>query len=247
MDYKTIIYEKKDRVAIIRLNRPDRKNAMSRQMSAEIKRAFEEAEQEPEVGAVVLTGGPDCFCAGADLKEVDASASGDEPIEPGMGEKIRYLAKPTIAAIGGYCIAGGIEIALDCDIRIASEEALIADRHTKMGLLGIGVGLAALPRLIGPGLAKELIFTGDFIDIKEAYRIGLVNHVYPKDEFIDEAIALAQKIASNPPETLRMAKKAIEIGLQMSRSEAMRHAEICNDELKASAEYKDRVAKFVKK
>jgi enoyl-CoA hydratase len=247
MDYATIIFEKKERVAIITLNRPEKKNAMNRQMSGELIKAFDEAETDSDIRAVVLTGGPDCFCAGADLAEVQSSKSGEPPIEPGMGEKIRYLSKPTIAAIGGYCIAGGLEIALGCDIRIASEEAKIADRHIKMGFLGVGGGIVLLPRLVGMGMGKELIFTGDFIDSKEAYRIGLVNHIYPNDKFINEAFEMAKRITKNPPMALKLSKRAIDVGLQMNESEAMRYSAIYNDELRASSEFKEQVTKFKKK
>lgn len=213
MDYTTILIEKKEQVAVITLNRPEKKNALNRQMSRELIDVFGKVETDEDVKAVVLTGGPDCFCAGADLSEVQASESGEPPVEPGMGEKIRYLTKPTIAAIGGYCVAGGLEIAMRCDIRIASEEVKMGDGHIKMGLLGLGGGVVALPRLVGEGMAKELIFTGDFINAGEAYRIGLVNHVYPRDEFINEAIDLAKKIAKNPPTALKFTKRAIDVGL----------------------------------
>jgi enoyl-CoA hydratase len=246
MDYTTILFEKKEQVVIITLNRPEKKNAINRQMSRELINAFDKAEMDGDIKAVVLTGGPDCFCAGADLSEVQASDSGEPPVEPGMGEKIRYLPKPTIAAIGGYCIAGGLEVAMRCDIRLASEEAKIGDSHIKMGLLGLGGGVVALPRLVGEGMAKELIFTGDLIDSKEAYRIGLVNHVYPKDKFINEAFELAKRIAKNPPTALKLSKRAIDIGLQMDESEAMRYSVIFSDEVRASSEFKERVAKFLK-
>jgi enoyl-CoA hydratase len=246
MDYTTILFEKKEQVVIITLNRPEKKNAINRQMSRELINAFDKAEMDGDIKAVVLTGGPDCFCAGADLSEVQASDSGEPPVEPGMGEKIRYLPKPTIAAIGGYCIAGGLEVAMRCDIRLASEEAKIGDGHIKMGLLGLGGSVVALPRLVGEGMAKELIFTGDLIDGKEAYRIGLVNHIYPKDKFINEAFELAKRIAKNPPTALKLSKRAIDIGLQMDESEAMRYSVIFSDEVRASSEFKERVAKFLK-
>ncbi len=246
MDYTTIVFEKKDQVVTITLNRPEKKNAINRQMSRELINAFDKAEIDRDIKVVVLTGGLDCFCAGADLSEVQTSDSGEPPVEPGMGEKIRYLPKPTIAAIGGYCVAGGLEIAMRCDIRIASEEAKIGDGHIKMGLLGLGGSVVVLPRLVGEGMAKELIFTGDLIDSKEAYRIGLVNHIYPKDKFIYEAFELAKRIAKNPPTALKLSKRAIDIGLQMDESEAMRYSVICSDEVRASSEFKERVAKFLK-
>jgi len=245
--YTTIIYEKKDGVAIITLNRPEKRNAINRQLSRELIQAFDEAEKDVDVGAVILTGGPECFCAGADLSEVQASESGEPPVEPGMMEKIRYLPKPTIAAISGHCVAGGLELAMACDIRIVSETARIGDGHIKMGLLGPAGGVAILPRLVGASMGKELVFTGDLINGNEACSIGLANHVYPKDKFLNEALKLAKRIAENPPTALRLSKRAIDVGLQMNENEALRYSALCQKEVLASAEFKERIAKFLKK
>ncbi len=246
MDYTTLIYEKKDGVAIITLNRPEKRNAINRQMSREIIKAADDAERDGGVGAVILTGGPKCFCAGADLAAVQEE-SGKPPLEPGMMEKIRDLPKPTIAAIGGPCVAGGLEMAMACDIRIASETARIGDGHIKMGLLGPAGGTARLPRLVGAGMGKELIFTGDLVNGAEACRIGLVNHVYPEDEFLNEALELGRRIAKNPPTALRISKRAIDVGLQMNEHESLHYSVICSNEVTASAEFRERVAQFLEK
>ena len=246
MDYTTLIYEKRDGVAIITLNRPEKRNAINLQMSREIINVADDAEQDGGVGAVVLTGGPKCFCAGADLADIQES-EGKPPLELGMMEKIRDLPKPTIAAIGGPCVAGGLEMAMACDIRIASETARIGDGHIKMGLLGPAGGTARLPRLVGAGMGKELIFTGDLVNGTEACRIGLVNHVYPEDEFLNEALELAQRITKNPPTALRISKRAIDVGLQMNEHESLHYSVICGNEVTASAEFKERVAQFLKK
>ncbi len=247
MSYTTIIYEKKDGVAVITLNRPEKRNAINLQLSRELMQALDEAEKDDEVRAVILTGGPKCFCAGADLAAVQASESGEPPIEPGMGEKIRDLPKPTIAAIGGPCVAGGLEIAMACDIRVASETARIGDGHIRMGLIGPGGGIARLPRLVGVSMGKELIFTGDLINGNEACRIGLVNHVYPEDNLLNEALELGRRIAKNPPTALRISKRAIDVGLQMNEFESLHHSVLCANEVTASAEFKERVAQFLKK
>jgi len=246
VDYTTLIYEKKDGVAIITLNRPEKRNAINRQMSREIIKAADDAERDGGVGAVILTGGPKCFCAGADLAAVQEE-SGKPPLEPGMMEKIRDLPKPTIAAIGGPCVAGGLEMAMACDIRIASETARIGDGHIKMGLLGPAGGTARLPRLVGAGMGKELIFTGDLVNGAEACRIGLVNHVYPEDEFLNEALELGRRIAKNPPTALRISKRAIDVGLQMNEHESLHYSVICSNEVTASAEFRERVAQFLEK
>ncbi len=247
MSYTTILYNKAEQVGTITLNRPEKKNAINLKLSRELMQALSDAEIDNEVAAVIITGGPDCFCAGADLGEVQASGSGDPPVDPGMMNKLKDFSKPLIAAIGGACVAGGLEIAMACDIRIASEIAKIGDGHIKMGLLGPAGGVVTLPRLVGIGMGKELIFSGDLINGNEACRIGLVNHVYPKEKFLAEANELAKRIARNPPNALRISKKAIDIGMQMDEHEALHYSELCGREVQASAEFKDRVAKFLKK
>lgn len=247
MTYTTILYEKKDGVAIITLNRPEKKNAINLVMSREIMQAFDTAAQDKEVGVAVFTGGPDCFCAGADLSAVQASGSGEPPVDPGMLDKIRDFPKPVIAAIGGHCIGGGLEMVMACDIRIAAETAKIGDGHIKMGLLGPAGGVAILPRIVGTGMGKELIYTGDLISGNEACRIGFVNHVYPRDKFIDEAVELAKRIAKNPPNALRLSKLAIDLGLQMNEHESLHYSLLLSNEARESGEFKERVAKFLKK
>lgn len=247
MSYTTILYDKKEGVATITLNRPEKKNAINLKLSRELMQALSEAESDNEVSAVIITGGPDSFCAGADLGDVQASASGEPPVDPGMMDKIKDFPKPLIAAIGGACVAGGLEIAMGCDIRVAAETAKIGDGHIKMGLLGPAGGIAILPRLVGIGMGKELIFTGDLINGNEAYRIGLVNHVYPKDRFIIEACELGKRIARNPASALKISKRAIDVGMQMDEHEALHYSALCSNEVLTSAEFKDRIAKFLKK
>jgi enoyl-CoA hydratase len=247
MDYQTILCEKKDHVATITLNRPEKKNAINLKLSRELMQALTEAEIDIEVGAVVITGGPDCFCAGADLGDVQASVSGEPPVDPGMIGKLKDFPKPLIAAIGGACVAGGLEIAMACDFRLAAETAKIGDGHIKMGLLGPAGAVVTLPRLVGPGMSKELIFTGDLISGNDAYRIGLVNHVYPKDKLLFEAGELARRITRNPLNALKISKRAINLGMQMNEYEALHYSELCRNEVQASSEFKERIAKFMKK
>jgi enoyl-CoA hydratase len=247
MSYTTILYNNAEQVATITLNRPEKKNAINLKLSKELMQALAEAETDNGISAVIITGGPDCFCAGADLGDVQASDKGEPPVDPGMMSKLKDFPKPLIAAIGGPCVAGGLEIAMACDIRIASETSRIGDGHIKMGLLGPAGGVVTLPRLVGSGMGKELIFTGDLINGNEAYRIGLVNHVYPKDKFLFEANELGKRIARNPPNALKISKKAINIGMQMDEYEALHYSELCGREVQASAEFKERIAKFLKK
>jgi enoyl-CoA hydratase/carnithine racemase len=245
VNYKTVIYEKSEGVAIITLNRPEKRNALSWELSSELTQAIQAAEKDDEVGAIVITGGPKAFSAGADLSQAVAKPS-DEPQRTGAGaiDKVADTPKPTIAAISGPCVAGGLALAVACDIRIASETARIGDGRIKMGLLG---GIPKLPRLIGVGMAKELTLTGDLIDGNEALRIGLVNHVYPEGIFLDKAFELAKRIAKNPPIAAKFTKRAFDTGLQMNEYEAAHYSSLCAKEMYASGEYKERIAAFLKK
>jgi enoyl-CoA hydratase len=248
MNLTTILYEKKDGVVVITLHRPERKNALSVELLRELPEAVAEAENDDEVAVVVLTGGPKAFSAGADVSQITPDG-----LPPGEGtgfgvwdafEKIKSVTKPTIAAIGGPCVAGGLLLAMGCDIRIASETARIGDGHIKIKVLG---DTAGIPRLIAPSLAKELIFTGDLVDGKEACRIGLVDHVYPEEQFIEEAMKLAQKMAAHGLTALRLNKKAISFGLTMSFEEAMRYSKECNAEMRATGAFKDGTGAFLEK
>jgi enoyl-CoA hydratase/carnithine racemase len=247
MDFTTILYEKTDGVAVITLNRPEKKNAINLKLSRELMQALTDADTDNAISAVIITGGPDCFCAGADLGDVQASATGEPPVDPGMTAKIKDFPKPLIGAIGGVCVAGGLEIAMMCDIRLAADTARIGDGHIKMGLLGPGGAVVTLPQLVGVGMSKELIYTGDLINGTECCRIGLVNHVYPKDKLLFEAKELAKRIARNPTNALKISKRAINLCLQLNEYEALHYSEYCSNEVKESPEFKERIAKFLKK
>ena len=250
MNYETVIYENKDGVAVITLNRPEKKNAISRQLSSELIAAIDEAEVDDEVKVVVLTGGPECFCAGADLSDVGGpkkQTGKPRPPEPVTIDKVRDFPKPIIAAISGPCVAGGLELALGCDILVASETARIGDGHIKMGLIGGGGAPTRITRLVGQLRAKELVLTGDLLDGNEAYRIGLVNHVYPKDTFMAEAMAMAQKMATFSSLALQLSKKTVDAAGDMDEYQSMRVTRIALTELLNSAEFKARIAAFLNK
>lgn len=245
MNYETIIFEKKGAVAIITLNRPQKRNAINEQMNKELFQAFGEVENDDQVKVMILTGGPECFSGGADLSEV-ASGPG-KPTGPNPFKLLADMTKPTIAAIAGPCVAGGLELALICDLRVASEKARIGDAHIRMGLIGGGGGPTRLARLIGVARAKELILTGDTVDGKEAYRIGLVNQVFPQEKFMEAAMELAGKIASNSALALRLSKKAVDGAADMEESQSLHYTAALVDELLASAEFKERIATFMAK
>jgi len=245
MSYETIIFEKRGVVAIVTLNRPQKRNAISEQMRKELFQAFGEIENDDRFRAMILTGGPECFSAGADLSEVAAGPG--EPTGPDPFQLLANMTKPTIAAIAGPCVAGGLELALICDLRIASEKARIGDAHIRMGLIGGGGGPTRLARLIGVAKAKELVLTGDTVDGKEAYRIDLVNQVFPQEKFLEGAKELAEKMAANSALALKLSKRAVAGAADMDEYQSLHYTDILIDELLASAEFKERIAAFMAK
>lgn len=246
MSYENIIYEQRGAIAIITLNRPEKKNAINQKMNLELIQAVEEVEKDDNTKALVLTGGRECFSSGADLAEVSSSDAG-KPTGPSAMDKIVNMAKPTIAAISGWCVAGGLELALCCDLRVASETARIGDAHILMGLIGGAGSPTRLARLSGVSYAKELILTGDSIDGKEAYRVGIVNQVFPLDKFMEGAVELATKITNNSLLALKLSKKVINAAADMDEHQSIQYTNTVINELLASAEYKERIATFLHK
>ena len=210
--------EVEDGVGTIRLDRPPM-NALSAQVQDEIRAAAQEATARSDIGAVVIYGGPKVFAAGADVKEmaawsyqqmVDRSASLQASFTA-----VAHIPKPTIAAITGYALGGGCELALCCDLRVAGENAKLGQPEILLGVIPGAGGTQRLPRLVGPSRAKELIFTGRFVGAEEALRIGLVDMVVAPDDVYTEAAALARRLASGPSYALRAAKEAIDRGLEV--------------------------------
>ena len=232
MAYETIIYEKKEGVGKITMNRPAQRNSLSIQLIREVQAVINEIEKDEEAKVVVFTGNPECFCAGADLKEKPPPTFLLEANN--LINMIEDLGKPTIAAISGWCLAGGLELAMACDLRVASETARIGDWHIRIGVIGGAGATTRLPRIVGVAKAKELIFTGEALDGKEACRIGLVNQVFPVEKYLDGAIELARKIAAFKPVTLRKAKESINMGLSMDVHQSLHFSDRCAAEVRAA-------------
>ena len=205
-------------VGTILLNRPPM-NALSFQVQEEIRQAATEASQRDDVRAVVLYGGPKVFAAGADIKEM-AQASYQDMVSRSNGLQASFTAvaripKPTIAAITGYALGGGCELALCCDLRVAGENAKLGQPEIQLGIIPGAGGTQRLPRLVGPARAKELIFSGRFVSAEEALHIGLVDRVVPDDEVYSAAMDMAEKFARGPAYALREDKEAIDRGLEV--------------------------------
>ena len=218
--------EVENEIAVVTINRPKSLNALNSETLAELDACFSEISERKDIKVVILTGsGAKAFVAGADISEM-VNATPAEGRKMGMLAKEAFLKletmpQVTIAAVNGFALGGGCEISMACDIRIASDNAKFGQPETGLGILpGFG-GTQRLARLVGKGRAKELIFTCDMIDANEAYRIGLVNAVYPQEELLAAAKKLANKIASNAPIAVRACKKAINEGLQVDMDQAI--------------------------
>ena len=224
MPYETLLFEKRDGIAFLTINRPEKLNALNQKVMKEIHDCFENLKNDDEVRAVILTGsGEKAFVAGADINElaVQAPIGGRETSLSGQRtlDLIENLGKPVIAAVNGFALGGGCELAMACTLRIASENARLGQPEVKLGIIPGYAGTQRLPRLVGKGRAMELILTGDPIPAQEAYRIGLVNQVVAQKDLLATAEALARKMMANGPVALRLAMEAVNHGMEMTQEE----------------------------
>ena len=226
MEFKYIIYEKNEGVATITLNRPEALNAFSKDVVEEILHALEDIETDEAVRVVVLTGaGEKAFSAGADIKAMAGITALKARELSFMGEKLcvglENLEKPVIAAINGYALGGGLEVAMSCDLRIASENAKMGQTEINIGLIPGWGGTQRLTRLVGMTKAKEMVFTGRIIDAKTAEQIGIVNMVVPADKFRETVGQFAKDLASKAPVALKVAKALINKGSDIGLESAL--------------------------
>ncbi|MDY6835353.1 MAG: enoyl-CoA hydratase/isomerase family protein [Chloroflexota bacterium] len=226
MAYETLIYEKEGHIASVTLNRPHRLNAIDTQMRMDLCAVMDDIESDNDVWVVILSGNERAFSAGADLLEDNRAPDWLAQLQR-VFDRIDNLEKPVIGAISGHCLGGGLELALCCDLLVAAETARLGMAEIKIGALPAAGGTQRLPRLIGIPRAKEFIYTGDPIDGNEAHRIGLVNRVVPPDKVMEEARMLASTLCDRPPLTMRVAKKCIDIGMQMPLPAALEWADRC--------------------
>ena len=217
---ETILLEREGRVAILTVNRPDKLNALNEQVRTDMLAALAAVEQDDGIGVVVLTGaGEKSFIAGADIGEFAGRTPFDQRYamrSPRVFDVMAAFPKPVIAMINGFCLGGGCELAMSCDLRIASEKARFGQPEINLGLIPGGGGTQRLSRLVGSGHAMRLILTGDMIGAAEAREIGLVEMVVPHEELRARTLELAGKIASKSPLTVRVAKEAIRAGERLS-------------------------------
>lgn len=224
--YETIRVERRGAVAILTINRPEKRNALNIQTRAEGAAALDQLSQDDSVRVAVLTGAGDkAFIAGADIAEFaerTAISQRDVMLQRGLFNSIDTFPKPIIAMVNGYCLGGGCEVALACDLRIASDKASFGQPEINLGIIPGGGGTQRLTRLVGEGKAMEMILTGEIIDAQTAFAIGLVNHVVPADQLESKTLEIANRIAEKSPVALRLAKEAVKIAARSNLDEGLR-------------------------
>jgi enoyl-CoA hydratase len=228
MAYKNIALEHSDDgIALVTVTRPTKLNALNAETMVELDDAFKTVENDPADRALIITGaGEKAFVAGADINELAAA----DPVAAqrlslrgqGVLRRLELMGKPSIAAVNGFALGGGMELAMACTLRVASENAKMGQPEVKLGILAGYGGTQRLPQLVGRGRALELLLTGDQIDAREAHRIGLVNHVVPQPELIDFCRALLRRMLANGPLALSLTMQAVDVGLSSGLEEGLR-------------------------
>jgi enoyl-CoA hydratase/carnithine racemase len=254
----SIEYEKRDRIAVITLNRPEAMNALDLEMSQRLAEVWREVRDDPQVWVAIITGaGDSAFCAGADLKKLGEYYRRLTPLErrrradqePGLGGITRnlWVPKPIIAAVNGHCLAGGLELALACDLRVAAEHATFGLTEVRWGIIPGAGGTQRLPRLIPVGIALEMILTAQPISAQRAYEVGLVNRVVPLAELMPTALKLAEAICANAPLAVRTAKEAVWRGLDLPLEEGLRLEALLGEPLRQTEDVQEGLRAFREK
>jgi enoyl-CoA hydratase len=250
--YTTILYEKANNIAKVTLNRPDKLNALNSTVYNELYDVFEAIENDDEVKVVILTGSGDrAFAAGSDVAEManmdTIAAQKFMATIRKASDRVYSLTKPTIAAINGYALGGGNELAMCCDMRIASEKAMFGQPEITLGLIPGASGTQRLPRIIGTAKAKEMIFMGEYYNAATVLSLGLVNKVVPPDKLMEEAMAWATKIAGMSGPVLAMAKMAINTGMDTDLTSGLNLETKCDALCFATQDQKEGMDAFLAK
>jgi enoyl-CoA hydratase len=251
LEYQFLLYANEDGIGTVTVNRPAALNALNERVFTELYDVFQQIETDPGVRVVVMTGSGKAFVAGADVAEMRPQSSVQiasfVAIMRRAGDRIYSLSKPVIAAVNGYALGGGCELAMCCDLRIASESARFGQPEMNLGIIpGFG-GTQRLARLVGVARAKELIYTGDMIDAKTALEMGLVNKVVPPDNLMAEARATAQKMLSKSSVALALAKKAVNGGLESNLATGLDLEGECFSLCFATEDQKEGMTAFLEK
>ncbi|UCH58921.1 MAG: enoyl-CoA hydratase/isomerase family protein [Anaerolineales bacterium] len=247
--YEHILTEKNERVGLVRLNRPKALNALNNALITELMHALSEYDADPAIGAIVITGNERSFAAGADIKEMaDASAvqmlTADH-ISP--FDRIRSITKPVIAAVSGWCLGGGNEVAMSCDMIIASETARFGQPEINLGVIPGAGGTQRLTKAVGKALAMEMVLNNRTLTAEEAQQYGLVNRVVPVERYLEEALALAAEIAQRAPLAVRLGKEAVNHAFESFLSDGLADERRSFYFLFSSADQKEGMAAFMEK
>ena len=223
MSYEFILVEREGPVAIVTLNRPQQLNALSYGLIKELALALEALDQDADIRAIVLTGGEKVFAAGTDIKEMADATPFDDHLQGRLAfrDRINRISKPVIAAVSGLTLGGGCELAMCCDIIIASETARFGQPEVNLGIIPGSGGTQRLTRTVGKYRAMEMVLTGDFINAAEAHTLGLVTKIVPVEFLIEEAKGIAKKIAAKPPLAVKFAKEAVLKAFETSLGEGL--------------------------
>jgi len=249
MDYTTILTSISDHAGLIQLNRPQQLNALNVTVMEELATALEEFDSDDRIGGIVIAGNQRAFAAGADIKEM-ADASAVEMLRSdniARWDRIRKIKKPVIAAVSGYCLGGGCELAMACDLIVASESAQFGQPEINIGVIPGAGGTQRLTRAIGKSKAMEMILTGRYMTAREAEQLGLVARVTPIEVYLDEALKLANEIAARPPIAVRFAKEAINKAFETSLSDGLEFERRLFYFLFATEDQKEGMRAFVEK
>jgi enoyl-CoA hydratase/carnithine racemase len=255
MDYNTLLYQKRGHISTLILNRPDKLNALNLELFDELLHALRAINEDDEVRATILTGAGRAFCAGADLGMIQNL--GKEDFMPkfrrliqkvqAVTNAIEGIDKPVIGTINGAAIGGGFDIAIACDIRLASEAAVFSEAFIRLGLVPDMGATFRLPRLIGIARAKEIILTGDTLSAAEAERIGLVNRVVPHDQLMEEANKWAQKLAAAPPLAIKAAKQLLNNAASTDLHSALADEMLAQCQLITTQDHQEGIKAFIEK
>ncbi len=253
-EQQVVTIERVEQVAIVTLNRPDNLNALNPDLIRSLTDVLIQLDADPEARTIIMTGAGRAFCAGADVKAMNRHQSGDttaQRLDLRTMHKLQLVMRdsgtPLVAAVNGPAVGAGCDIALACDVRIASERARFGETFARLGLMSGDGGTYLLPRLVGMAWACELIYTGDIIDAPQAYAIGLVRQVVPEDQLMESALALARRFAAGPPLAIREARRAIYGDLNRTLDEVLPDLLPVMERLRASEDHREGVRAFVEK
>ena len=249
MTYQFILTETRQNVGLVRLNRPKELNALNATLMEELMTALEEFDRDPAIGCMVVTGNERAFAAGADIKEMAGAGTVDMLLRDAISrwDRLKHVKKPVVAAVSGFCLGGGNELAMACDMIVASETARFGQPEINIGVMPGAGGTQRLTRAVGKALAMEVALNGRMLTADEAARFGLVNRVVPVEVYLDEALKLAQEIAARAPLAIRLAKESVNNAFETPLADGLADERRTFYVLFSSEDQKEGMAAFIEK